>query len=227
MFTEADPDLILSAYREGIFPMADSADALFFNFYEPRQRGQLSIDSLHVPKRLRKTVRQAPYQVTVDDAFEQVIDDCAAEDLRQEQTWINPAIRDVFIKLHEKGYAHSIECWQGKGRSKKLAGGLYGIAIGRVFCGESMVSHATNASKIALVHLCARLWMGGFTVLDTQFTNEHLKQFGVYEIPQKKYVKLIETEMRRRGDFNLKKNPDLNEKDLVEKYLEHLVQKAD
>ena len=199
--------------------MADSKDALFYNFYRPEQRGQLSIDALHIPKKLKKTVRHFPYTVTVNKAFEGVIDECALEGGKgRESTWINETIRDVFIDLHKKGRAHSVECWQ----DDKLIGGLYGLAIGKVFCGESMFSRATDASKIALVHLCARLWKGGFSVLDTQFINDHLLQFGAYEITQKKYENIIEKEMRRRADFSLtKKFPDIREDDLVLDYLEN------
>jgi len=199
--------------------MAESADSLYYNFYVPHKRGQLSIDSLHVPRRLRKTVRQGPYTVTINKAFEEIIGSCAKERPERENTWINQTIQDVYIKLHKKGYAHSVECWDGH----ELAGGLYGVAIGRVFCGESMVSFRDDASKIGLVHLCARLWKGGFTVLDTQFSNQHLEQFGVYEINQKKYKDLIDAEMPRRGDFHLSKiEGGIPEEDLVREYLEYL-----
>ncbi|MEM6780619.1 MAG: leucyl/phenylalanyl-tRNA--protein transferase [Pseudomonadota bacterium] len=217
MYTDGDPDLFLQAYREGIFPMADTADALFYNFYRPDMRGQLSIEELHIPKKLRKTVRHFPYKVTINQDFEGVIAECAKEGGKgRETTWINDTIRNVFIKLHKKGKAHSVECWQ----DDKLVGGLYGLAIGKVYCGESMFSRATDASKIALVHLAARLWKAGFTILDTQFINDHLSQFGAYEIPQEDYEDLIETEMRRCADFTLKnKFPDITEDELVLEYL--------
>lgn len=197
--------------------MADTADSLFYNFYRPEMRGMLSIEELHIPKKLRKTVKQFPYNVTIDTAFEDVIAECAKEGGKgRETTWINDTIRNVFIKLHSKGKAHSVECWQ----DGKLVGGLYGLAIGRVYCGESMFSRATDASKIALVHLTARLWKAGFTILDTQFINDHLKQFGAYEIPQEEYEAMIETEMRRRADFTLQsKYPDMTEGALVLEYL--------
>lgn len=221
MFTEATPELILDAYREGIFPMADTADSRHFNFYRPEKRGQLSIENLHIPRRLKKTLRQAPYEVTVDMAFAEIITGCAAEGQGRDITWINGPIRDVYIELHAMGYAHSVECWSGTGADRKLAGGLYGVAIGRVFCGESMVSWARDASKVALVHLAARLWKGGFTVLDTQFINSHLEQFGAYEISQKEYERLIAQEMEREGDFMLEKfTLKVTERDLVEDYFE-------
>lgn len=201
MYTDGSPELFIEAYRQGIFPMADSRDSLFYNFYRPEMRGLLPIAGLHIPKKLKKTLRQSPYDVTINTAFENVIEECAKEGGKGRQTtWINKTIRSVFLKLHQKGRAHSVECWQGG----KLVGGLYGLAIGKVFCGESMFSRADDASKVALVHLAARLWMGGFAVLDTQFVNEHLKQFGAYEMPQEEYEALIEREMPRRADFLLK-----------------------
>ena len=215
MFTEVDSELLLDAYRQGIFPMADKATDGHFHFYRPELRGQLSIDALHIPRRLRKTVRQAPYKVTVDRAFEDIIDGCAEENTNRKVTWINKPIRDVFVELHQQGHAHSVECWDGE----ELAGGLYGLAIGRVFCGESMVSFKQDASKIALVHLCARLHAGNFSVLDTQFTNPHLEQFGVYEIPQEKYEKMIVKEMKKKADFVL---PGRSETELVTAYLDYL-----
>lgn len=212
MFTETDPDIILEAYRQGIFPMADSATSPFYEFYQPDMRGQLPIRDLHIPKRLLKTVKQFPYEVTVDQAFEEVIDGCANSAKGRESTWINAPIKEMFMKLHQKGHAHSVECHE----NGKVVGGLYGLAIGAVFCGESMFSTARDASKIALVHLCARLDKGGFTILDTQFTNEHLEQFGIYEIPQEKYEKKIKTAMNKKADFLM---DGCDEEDLVDQYL--------
>lgn len=204
--------------------MADSADASFYNFYRPHLRGQLPIETLNIPRSLKKIVRRGEYKVTIDTAFEAVIAECAKEGTdhigsgERHTTWINPIIQNVFIELHVMGKAHSVECWQ----DDKLVGGLYGLSIGKVFCGESMFSRAPNASKVALVHLCARLWKAGYTVLDTQFINEHLKQFGAYEIPQKTYERLIEKEMRRRADFSLdQKFPKITEKELVFEYLDY------
>lgn len=214
MFTEATPDLILEAYAQGIFPMADSAENPHFHFYCPDKRGQLSIEQLHIPKKLLKTVKKYPYKVTIDQDFEGVIDGCARSKKGRERTWINQPIRDVFIELHGLGYTHSVECWE----DNKLVGGLYGLAIGAVFCGESMFSEADDASKIALIHLCARLHKGGFTVLDTQFTNEHLEQFGIYEIPQAEYEEKIKTEMLKEADFILE---GLEEESILKKYLEY------
>lgn len=187
-------DIILNAYREGVFPMAEDAGDDDFAFYRPHIRALIPID-LHIPARLLKTIRKTPYRVTRDQAFAQIIDGCAAATSdKRESTWINTPIRDIFIQLHRAGHAHSIECWDKEGR---LAGGLYGLAIGAVFCGESMVSFQTDASKIALVYLCALLKECGYTLLDSQFLNPHLLQFGAYEMPQEDYVARIQTEMDR------------------------------
>ena len=213
MFTEKDisPEIILNAYTQGVFPMAEDKHDAHFNFYRPDMRGQLSVPNLHVPTKLLKLVKRYPFDIKINTDFTSVIDACADKYKGRNTTWINQAIRDVFIELHEQGHAHSIEAWQ----DGKLVGGLYGLAIGAVFCGESMFSTADNASKIALVHLCARLHKGGFTVLDTQFTNPHLEQFKIYEIPQEEYEELIQKEMIKPTDFILK---GLCEEILLENY---------
>ncbi len=208
---------ILNAYANGLFPMAERAADEEFYWYDPPRRGQLSIANLHIPKRLEKTVRQAPYEVRIDTAFADVIDGCAASKQGREQTWINRPIRDMFIALHEAGFTHSVECWH----AGQLVGGLYGLALGGAFMGESMFSTARDASKIALVHLCARLWKGGFTVLDTQFINDHLKQFGVYEISKEEYLQHLHSALHKRCDFMLTDHAGLSEKQLVEGYLIH------
>lgn len=187
--------IILDAYREGIFPMAESADDESFAFYRPYMRGLLPIKTLHIPSKLLKILRGNTYTVTVNKAFHTIIDGCAAQSPKRSKTWINRPIRDMFIQLHKDGYAYSIEVWDEKGH---LIGGLYGLSIGAVFCGESMVSFAPNGSKIALVHLCALLWQAGYTVLDTQFINPHLMQFGAYEMPQEDYEALIAVEMEKK-----------------------------
>lgn len=169
--------------------MADDAGDDIFHFYRPHQRALIPIENLHVPRRLMRTIRQNPYRVTMDTAFETVIDHCRSN---HGKTWINQPIRDSFIALHKAGHAHSIECWDP---DNNFAGGLYGLAIGSVFCGESMVSTQTDASKIALVYLCALLSESGFKLLDAQFRNPHLDQFGLYEIPQEEYEEKIRTLM--------------------------------
>jgi len=212
MFTETDPDIFLSAYAQGIFPMADSAESPFYHFYRPELRGQLSIENLHIPTKLLKTIKKSPYDVTINKNFEGVIDGCAKSKKGRDSTWINAPIKQAFLNLYDAGHAHSVECW----KDNKLVGGLYGLVIGGVFCGESMFSTATDASKIALVHLCARLKAGGFNVLDTQYTNPHLEQFGIYEIPQEEYEALIKTEMDKKTDFILCRQ---REHQLLEAYL--------
>lgn len=183
-------DLVLNAYRDGVFPMAEDAADENFAFYKPHMRALLPIRGLHIPAKLLKTLKKQPYRVTMDRAFAQIIDGCGDRD----KTWINESIKGIFYQLHLEGHAHSIECWDKDGN---LAGGLYGLAIGAVFCGESMVSFQTDASKIALVHLCALLNECGFTILDSQFINPHVLQFGAYEMPQDHYEVLIREEMSK------------------------------
>ncbi len=178
------PELILKAYSRGLFPMADNAEADEVYWYDPEMRGQLPIRALHIPRRLRKTARKMPYQVTFNAAFSDVVQGCSDIYVNREETWINAPIREAFESLHWAGYAHSVEAW----KDGELVGGLYGLAIGGAFFGESMFSLSDNASKIALIHLCAHLDHQGFTLLDTQFVNEHLKQFGVYEVPRDEYL---------------------------------------
>jgi leucyl/phenylalanyl-tRNA--protein transferase len=192
-------DIILDAYREGIFPMAESAEDEGFAFYKPHMRGIIPIEELHIPTSLLKTLRRKKFIPTRNYAFEKVIEGCAAATDKRSKTWINRPIRDIFMMLHREGNAHSIECWD---EDRKLAGGLYGLALGSVFCGESMFSVKTDASKVALVALCALLWKSGFKILDTQFTNPHLLQFGTYEIPQEEYEERILTEMKKLALFD-------------------------
>ncbi len=203
---------VVNAYKSGLFPMADSRESDDFYWYDPPLRGQLSIENLHVPERLRRTVLKFPYDIKIDTAFAQVIDGCAITAPDRPETWINKTIRDLFIALHEAGFAHSVEAW----KEDRLVGGLYGIAIGGAFMGESMFSRARDASKIALVHLCARLREGGFIVLDTQYTNAHLEQFGVYEIPRDEYVQKLNKALKIKGDFVLSGR---SEAEVVHNYL--------
>ncbi|PZO87147.1 MAG: leucyl/phenylalanyl-tRNA--protein transferase [Micavibrio aeruginosavorus] len=207
-------DMLINAYREGVFPMADSADDPSFAFYRPYQRGIIPIESVHIPSKLLKVLRRHDYMVTINQSFEAVIDGCAAAKDKRSTTWINRPIRDLFVALHHEGRAHSIETRRHDGT---LIGGLYGLAIGRVFCGESMFSEEPNASKIALIHLCALLWSSGFTTLDTQFINPHLLQFGAYEIPQEEYEERIATEMAE--DIPLQRPSGDEFKSLLERFL--------
>ena len=177
------PETIIKAYSLGLFPMADSQDSLDIKFYDPDQRALIPIDNtlghgVHIPRRLQRRVRQAPYAVTINRNFTAVIDACAAPSDQREDTWINKDIRRLYIALHKMGFAHSVEVWL----DEALVGGLYGVALRAAFFGESMFTRRSDASKIALVHLMARLWHGRFLLLDAQFTNDHLQQFGITEI---------------------------------------------
>ena len=184
---EITPDLLLRAYASGLFPMADSADDPELFWVEPELRGVLPLDDFHVPKRLARTIRQAPYEIRFDTAFAEVIAACAASVDNRPSTWINSTIAKLYTDLHRLGHAHSVEAWhQGE-----LVGGLYGVSLRRAFFGESMFARATDASKICLVHLVTRLRERGFVLLDTQFTTEHLKRFGAIDIPRDDYTDIL------------------------------------
>jgi leucyl/phenylalanyl-tRNA--protein transferase len=178
-----DPDLLLRAYSIGVFPMSDSRDADEVFWVEPRRRAILPLDGFRLSRSLRRTLRAGAFDVTCDRAFGEVIRRCAA----RQETWINGEIEESFIALHEYGHAHSIECW----REGELAGGLYGVNLGAAFFGESMFSAATDASKVALAWLVARLKVGGYRLLDCQFMTEHLKSLGAVEISQEDYLSAL------------------------------------
>lgn len=184
---EITPELMLRAYRIGLFPMAESREARTLYWLDPEMRGVMPLDGFHVPRRLARTLRRKPYEITANTAFEAVIDACAAPRPGSADSWINADIRRLFVALHRQGHAHSVESWRGD----ELVGGLYGVALGGAFFGESMFSRADDASKIALVHLVARLRLGGFTLLDAQFQTEHLAQFGTREVPRAEYKRLL------------------------------------
>ncbi|WQE46902.1 leucyl/phenylalanyl-tRNA--protein transferase [Brevundimonas diminuta] len=167
--------------------MAEAHDDPRVFLVEPEQRGVIPLDRFHIPSRLRRTVRGEPFQVRVNTAFAAVLDACAAPAPGREDTWINAPIRRLYIELHQRGFAHSIECW----RDETLVGGLYGVTLGGAFFGESMFSRATDASKVALVHLVARLRKGGWRLLDAQFLTDHLSQFGAVETPQEAYLRML------------------------------------
>tara|TARA_R110001606_G_scaffold272058_1_gene420587 strand:+ start:14 stop:772 length:759 start_codon:yes stop_codon:yes gene_type:complete len=188
---------LLACYRRGVFPMADSRDDPNLFLVDPDLRGILPLDAFHIPRRLKRTVIQEPYRVTADTAFTRVMEFCAEEGAGRESTWINSAILNLYSTLHREGHAHSIECWDGD----QLVGGLYGVAIGGAFFGESMFSRATDASKIALVHLAARLIAGGYTLLDAQFHNPHLEQFGLIEIPRADFKARLRDALAVEADF--------------------------
>ena len=190
-------DMLIKGYALGIFPMAENRDEATLHWVDPELRGILPLDGFHVPRSLKKVVRHHRFEVRIDSAFVQVIDQCAASAPGRPETWINATIRDLFIDLHARGMAHSVETWDGD----RLVGGLYGLALGAAFFGESMFSRATDASKVALVHLVALLRDGGFSLLDTQFVTEHLAQFGVIEIPRATYHSMLEQALQRPAQF--------------------------
>jgi leucyl/phenylalanyl-tRNA--protein transferase len=196
-FIEITPDVLLKAYACGIFPMAESADDPALYWIEPELRGVIPLDTFHVPSRLARTVRSTPFTVRVDRAFDTVIDGCAEPKLGRARTWINTRIRKIYRALYAEGHCHTVEVYAGS----ELVGGLYGVSLGRAFFGESMFHHARDASKIALVHLVARLKAGGYTLLDTQFVTDHLKTFGAIEVPKRHYHRLLEEALIGEGDF--------------------------
>ena len=196
-----DADDLLAAYRLGVFPMSESRDEEDFHFVEPRLRGVMPLDGFHLPARLARTVRQGRFEVTLNTAFEAVLDACAASSPGREDTWISRPIRRLYLDLHGREDAHSIECK----REGLLVGGLYGVAIGGAFFGESMFSKpalgGTDASKVALAHLVARLKAGGFALLDMQFMTDHLAQFGAEEIAQDLYLKRLKAALSLKGNL--------------------------
>ena len=184
---QLDVNLLLRAYAAGVFPMSDSRDATDIFWVEPHRRGILPLDHFHLSRSLAKTIRNDHFRVTVDEAFGDIIAACAEPAHDRPKTWINRQIEAACLTLHSRGHAHSIEVWDGD----HLAGGLYGIALGGAFFGESMFSRARDASKVALVHLVARLRLGGFVLLDTQFLTPHLSQFGAHEISRADYKRRL------------------------------------
>ncbi len=188
---------LLDCYARGVFPMADSRDDPRIYLLDPDERGVLPLDGLHISKRLKRKVKQQPYRITYDTAFQRVVEACATPAPGREETWINDGIFGLYSELRRDGYAHSVEAWQGD----ELVGGLYGVSLGRAFFGESMFSRATDASKIALVYLVARLKAGGYTLLDTQFTTEHLETLGVITITRAQSHERLAEALDGVGDF--------------------------
>ena len=192
-----NPETLLRAYAVGLFPMAERHDDTTLYWIDPEKRGILPLDKFHIPRRLRRTVRRNMFDVVCNSAFEQVIRYCAKPADDRDETWINDEIIKLYLNLHELGRAHSVECWH----DGNLMGGLYGVALGGAFFGESMFSRETDASKVALVHLVARLRKGGFQLLDTQFVTQHLAQFGAVEILRSGYRELLSSALDVQATF--------------------------
>jgi leucyl/phenylalanyl-tRNA--protein transferase len=198
------PDLLMRAYAAGIFPMAESADATELHWFDPPIRAIIPVDGFHIPRRLRRTLRQKPYTIKLNTAFSQVIRMCATPAEGRATTWINREITSLYVTLHWRGHAHSIEAWDGD----RLVGGLYGLSLGSAFFGESMFSTADDASKIALVYLVALLKNCNFKLLDTQFQTAHLEQFGTMEITRVNYHHLLEEALSEKAKIKLPLQPD-------------------
>lgn len=198
LMIEITPQVLLKAYSCGIFPMAESADDPALYWIEPQQRGVLPLDQIHLSSRLAQTVRNTPLRVKIDSDFSGVIDGCAASRPGRRTTWINGRIRTLYGDLFDAGHCHTVEVWEGE----KLVGGLYGVALQGAFFGESMFSYVRDASKIALMHLAARLIEGRFSLLDTQFVTEHLRQFGAIEVDRPEFHIRLEIALQREADFH-------------------------
>ncbi len=194
---EMTPELILRAYRAGIFPMAEDAESDDLFWVSPQMRGIIPLEAAHLSRSLRKTLRTHPYAVRVDTDFAGVIEGCATAGTDRETTWINAAIRRLYGELFARGYVHTVEVWDGT----QLVGGLYGVAIGAAFFGESMFHRRTDGSKIAMAHLLARLRAGGYRLLDTQFGTDHLRTFGGIEIPREDYELRLADALARTADW--------------------------
>ena len=194
---EITPEVLLKAYACGIFPMAESAEDPGLHWIEPELRGIIPLDGFHVPQRLARTVRSDEFDIRIDHDFDAVLAGCSEPQPGRARTWINRRISLLYRKLFDIGHCHTVEAY----RDTELVGGLYGVSLGRAFFGESMFHRARDASKVALVHLVARLNAGGFSLLDTQFVTEHLKTFGALEVPQRQYHRLLEAALVGEGDF--------------------------
>ncbi len=197
--TSITPQVLLKAYSAGIFPMAESAEDPALYWIEPEERGVIPLKGFHVSHSLRKTVRKRKFEVRIDTAFEAVIRACAEKTETRDVTWINTRIYKLYTQLHKMGCCHSVESWL----DGKLVGGLYGVRIGAAFFGESMFSRATDASKVALMHLVARLNAGGFKLLDAQFQNPHIAQFGTYTVKKADYHPMLEAALDGEADFQV------------------------
>jgi leucyl/phenylalanyl-tRNA--protein transferase len=194
---ELTPELIVRAYQAGIFPMAEDASSDDLFWVSPQRRGIIPLESFHISRSLRKTMRNAIFELRVDTDFDAVLDGCAEPAPGRETTWINPEIRRLYGALFKRGMVHTVEVWDGAA----LVGGLYGMSLGGAFFGESMFHRATDASKIAMAHLMSRLRAGGYRLLDTQFITGHLRTFGAIEIPREDYELRLAEALRHQADF--------------------------
>ena len=195
------PEILLRAYAIGIFPMAESADDPALHWIEPKQRGIIPLDGFHLSKRMARMLGEHPYRVVIDQDFDAVIAACAAPRAASSDTWINGQIRQLYRALFDRGFCHTVEVRRRD--DDALVGGLYGVSLGGAFFGESMFHVERDCSKLALVHLVARLRYGGYTLLDTQFVTEHLKQFGAVEIPRTAYRTRLTAAQRLPADYRL------------------------
>jgi leucyl/phenylalanyl-tRNA--protein transferase len=193
--TRLTPEILLRAYAEGLFPMAERRGDPTLYWVSPEKRGIIPLDGFHVPRRLARTVRSGAFTVTSDRAFRSVMEACAAPGPGREESWINSEILRLYTALHISGHAHSVECWQGN----RLVGGLYGVRLGAAFFGESMFSRVRDASKVALVALVQGLNRGSFVLLDTQFITAHLARFGAVEIPRQQYLRRLHDALNREA----------------------------
>jgi leucyl/phenylalanyl-tRNA--protein transferase len=184
---EITPEILLKAYAAGIFPMAEDEDDPTLFWVEPRERGLIPLDGFHIGRRLARTVRSDVFEVRVDSDFDAVVEGCASPRQDRDRTWISERIRRLYGELFDLGHCHTVETY----RDGRLVGGLYGVRLGAAFFGESMFHRERDASKVALVHLVARLRRGGFRLLDTQFVTQHLSQFGAVEVPRREYKRLL------------------------------------
>jgi len=194
---EITAEVLLKAYACGIFPMAESADDPALYWIEPDIRGIIPLEGFHIPVRLKRTVRSTSLSVVINHDFDAVIEACAEATSDRTRTWINARIRKIYRNLFERGHCHTVEVYDGA----RLVGGLYGVSLGRAFFGESMFHRARDASKIALVHLVARLRAGSYRLLDTQYVTEHLRTFGTIEVPKRRYHRLLEDALTGEADF--------------------------
>ncbi|MDH5187812.1 MAG: leucyl/phenylalanyl-tRNA--protein transferase [Rhodospirillaceae bacterium] len=208
------PEILVRAYAAGVFPMSESRDDPTIFWVDPRLRGIIPLDNLHVSKSLKKTIRKNKFEIKCDTAFDRVIEGCALpradHDGSMSETWINDEIIRAYNEMHKMGLAHSVECWRGE----RLVGGLYGVSLRGAFCGESMFSLETDASKVALVYLVAHLKLGGYALLDTQFLTDHLKTMGAVEISNREYLERLERALGVDAKFPLNPNADELEKSL-------------